>query len=36
VKDGKIPLAMENYRKAVETDSSNLASAEKLKNLRTK
>jgi tetratricopeptide (TPR) repeat protein len=35
-KEGNTSLAMENYRKAVEVDSSNLASAEKLRKLRSK
>jgi CubicO group peptidase (beta-lactamase class C family) len=35
-KDGNISLAMENYRRAVEIDSSNIASAEKLRKLRSR
>jgi tetratricopeptide (TPR) repeat protein len=35
-KDGNISLAMENYRKAVEIDSSNIGSAEKLRKLRSR
>jgi len=36
VSEGNAPLAMENYQKAVEVDSTNFASAEKLRKLRSK